>query len=111
MPIYLKKEAFDPFQEVQTQQKLLEKNAGFAKYGATAIFIGSMRDFNDDQSITEMTLEHYPGMTESALETICKEATLKWPIIESLIVHRVGKINLNDSIVSCRLVGSSRGSV
>ena len=99
MPVYLKNEAFDPLQEVLTQQKLIEENAGFAKYGATAIFIGSMRDFNEDLKISEMILEYYPGMTESALETICQEAQSKWPILDSLIVHRVGTVNLNDSIV------------
>ena len=110
MTIYIKKEPFDPLQEVLTQQKLLEKNAGFAKYGATAIFIGSMRDFNEDQKISEMTLEHYPGMTESALETICQEAQSKWPILDSLIVHRVGKINLNDSIVVVAVWSAHRGA-
>lgn len=110
MTIYIKKELFDPLQEVLTQQKLLEKKAGFAKYGATAIFIGSMRDFNDDQKISEMTLEHYPGMTESALETICQEAQSKWPILDSLIVHRVGKINLNDSIVVVAVWSAHRGA-
>lgn len=99
MPIYIKEKPFDPFKEVQAQQQRLEENAGHAQYGATAIFVGSMRDFNEDHKVSSMTLEYYPGMTELALETICQEAQSKWPILDSLIVHRVGDITLNDSIV------------
>lgn len=99
MAIFIKKESFDPFQEIKIQQARIEDNAGYAQYGATAVFIGTMRDFNEDRDVSGMNLEYYPGMTESALESICQEAEAKWPILDSLIVHRVGDIRLNDSIV------------
>ena len=99
MAIFIKNASFDPFQEIQIQQAHLEDNAGYAQYGATAVFIGTMRDFNEDRDVSAMNLEYYPGMTESSLESICQEAESKWPILDSLIVHRVGDIRLNDPIV------------
>lgn len=110
MPVYLRENPFDPYKEVQIQQQLLEENAGYAQYGATSVFVGSMRDFNDDQKVSSMTLEYYPGMTEAALETICQEAGAKWPILESLVVHRVGDIKLNDSIVVVAVWSAHRGA-
>ncbi len=99
MPVHIREQAFEPFAEVQAYQQQIEANNGFAQYGATAIFVGTMRDFNEDRQVSSMTLEYYPGMTESALEAICAEACNKWPILDSLVIHRVGDISLNDSIV------------
>lgn len=70
-----------------------------ADSGACAVFVGSMRDFNDGDSVRAMTLEHYPGMTERALGDIAGEARTRWPVNELLIVHRVGPIEPGDSIV------------
>ncbi len=99
MPIEIVTTAFDPFAAVQRRQQQLEDEIGAGRYGASAIFIGSMRDFNEDHHVASMTLEHYPGMTEVSLEAICSEARQKWPILDALIVHRVGDIQPNDSIV------------
>jgi len=88
--------SFDPWQEIQHYQA---QHIAEAKYGATASFVGSMRDFNEGDSVQTMTLEHYPGMTENYLNKICDEAKSRWDIIDCLIVHRVGDINPNDPIV------------
>ena len=69
------------------------------QYGATACFVGTMRDFNEGESVRSMKLEHYPGMTEEHLEKICEDAHQKWDLIESLIIHRVGLIEIADPIV------------
>ena len=95
MTIEIRPQAFDPWQEVQRHQQTLSPG----KYGATATFIGTMRDFNEGDDVTTMTLEHYPGMTETHLNKICDEAKSRWDIIDCLIVHRVGGINPNDPIV------------
>lgn len=110
MTVHIKENSFDPFEEVRIQQHQLETNSGHAQYGATAIFIGSMRDFNEDHQVSSMTLEYYPGMTESALEMICDEAQSKWPILDALVVHRVGEINLNDPIVVVAVWSAHRGA-
>jgi len=96
MAVKILSSAFDPWQETQQhQQNQLE--AG--KYGATASFVGTMRDFNQGDDVASMTLEHYPGMTESYLHKICTEAEQRWSLIDCLIVHRVGEIHPNDPIV------------
>ena len=58
-----------------------------------------MRDRNEGKSLSAMTLEHYPGMTESELERVEAEAARRWPLQASLIVHRVGTLRPGDNIV------------
>lgn len=88
---------FDPWQELHAYGA--EKAAKPGSYGATAVFVGTMRDINEDQSVQAMELEHYPGMTDTYLQRISREAAEKWPILDSLIVHRVGTLLPDDPIV------------
>jgi molybdopterin synthase catalytic subunit len=69
--------------------------------GAIVTFTGTVRDAQRDtgSSVAEMTLEHYPGMTEKELARIEEEAHARWPLQASLIVHRVGTLKPGDSIV------------
>ena len=67
--------------------------------GAVVTFIGLVRDISGGESISDMTLEHYPGMTEKMLERIESEAMLRWPLSASLIVHRYGHLEPGDAIV------------
>jgi molybdopterin synthase catalytic subunit len=69
------------------------------KYGATNIFIGTMRDYNEGEVIRSMTLEYYPGMTENQLEKIVAIAEQRWTILDAYVVHRVGEIKPDDTIV------------
>jgi molybdopterin synthase catalytic subunit len=73
--------------------------AGRTEVGAVASFIGVMRDFNEGSGVTELTLEHYPGMTEKALQQIVDEANARWQLIDALVVHRVGRMAPTDQIV------------
>ena len=86
---------FDPWARLAAWQAA---RAG-ADSGACAVFVGTMRDFNDGDSVRAMTLEHYPGMTERALTGIVDEARTRWPVNALLIVHRVGPIEPGDAIV------------
>jgi molybdopterin synthase catalytic subunit len=72
---------------------------GKTTIGGTAIFIGSVRDISDGQSVHTMTLEHYPGMTEKALGAIEQDARQRWPLDDVLIVHRYGTLQPGDDIV------------
>lgn len=72
---------------------------GNPKIGAIASFVGVVRDLNEGASVAEMTLEHYPGMTEGELQGIEAEANVRWPLQVSLIVHRVGALAPGDNIV------------
>lgn len=78
-------------------EQVHRENAGQA--GAVVSFTGLVRDLNAGDTVSQMTLEHYPGMTEKALETIEQEANARWELTASLIIHRVGALNPNDNIV------------
>ncbi|MEN9757062.1 MAG: hypothetical protein RL755_1249 [Pseudomonadota bacterium] len=96
MTIKIVETVFDPFFEIQNVQTQLALNG---KFGATSIFIGTMRDFNEGDEVRAMTLEHYEGMTQKQLEKIMAIAKEKWGILDALIVHRVGDILPNEPIV------------
>ncbi|TMU76681.1 molybdopterin synthase catalytic subunit MoaE [Pseudomonas fluorescens] len=69
------------------------------RVGAVVNFIGYVRDLNIDQTVNELFLEHYPGMTEKALEQIAEEARERWPLLGVEIVHRVGALSVCEPIV------------
>jgi molybdopterin synthase catalytic subunit len=96
MKIEIRNAPFDPWSEIQAHQEQMLKNGQF---GAMASFIGSMRDFNEGEKVTEMQLEHYPGMTEKHLAEICEEANSRWGLLDVLVMHRVGEISIGDPIV------------
>ncbi len=96
MTVQLLATPFDPWQSLASHQAALGQ---CGHYGATACFVGTLRDFNEGETVTAMTLEHYPGMTEKYLSAICAEAMQRWPIIDTLIVHRTGAVTPNDTIV------------
>ena len=79
------------------------------RVGAVASFIGTVRDVNDDATVATMTLEHYPGMTEKALEAIVAEARTRFDIIDALVIHRVGELRPADQIVLVAVTGGHRG--
>ncbi len=104
MKIELFTEPYDPWQWVksyQHEQAELKHN-----FGATCVFIGTMRDFNLGDDVQSMHLEHYPGMTEKSLEKIMLKAAEQWDLLDICIAHRVGTIYPGDPIV-CVAVWSS----
>jgi molybdopterin synthase catalytic subunit len=82
---------------------------GRVDVGALASFVGLVRDANDGHAIAGMTLEHYPGMTEKALEEICAEARSRWNVIDTLVIHRVGSLRPGERIVLVGVSGAHRG--
>ena len=77
--------------------------------GAIASFIGTVREFSDAAAITGMTLEHYPGMTERALEDIVAQARSRFDIGDALVIHRVGALSPGDQIVLVAVTSAHRG--
>ncbi|HJU30858.1 MAG TPA: molybdopterin synthase catalytic subunit MoaE [Hyphomicrobiaceae bacterium] len=73
--------------------------AGRTDVGAVVTFTGTVRADASANRITSMTLEHYPGMTEAELARVEGEAQRRWPLLASLIVHRVGRLAPGDNIV------------
>lgn len=83
--------------------------AGNPAIGAIASFVGLVRDINEGDQVAGMTLEHYPGMTERALERIVDEAKQRFDVIDALVVHRVGELRPLDQIVLVVVTGAHRG--
>ena len=79
------------------------------RVGAVATFIGTVRDVNDASTVTAMTLEHYPGMTEKALVAIVDDARARFSIVDALVIHRVGALLPTDQIVLVAVTSAHRG--
>ena len=79
------------------------------RVGAVVTFVGTVRDMNDGSHVKGMTLEHYPGMTEKALEDIITQARGRWDIYKSLVIHRVGPLLPEDQIVLVAVTSAHRG--
>ena len=77
-------DAFDPWKSLAAYQTTHLTDGHF---GATATFVGSMRDFNEGDAVSAMTLEYYPGMTEVQLQSIIDDAHRQWSLDDALIVH------------------------
>lgn len=80
-------------------QALYESLCIAHKTGAVAMFVGRVRDFSDDPAQSSFVLEHYPGMTEHNLNKIVEEANQRWTLLDVKVVHRVGKLSVDDQIV------------
>ena len=103
MPVRVQREDFDAGKEIAALR------AANPKIGAVAAFIGVARDVNDGEPVATLTLEHYPGMTEKALEDICAQARERWKVADVLVVHRIGELRPTDQIVLVVVTGSHRG--
>lgn len=95
--IELRAQGFDPWRELRAFETAHPQLHG--KAGASAVFAGTMRDFNQSDDVAAMLLEHYPGMTEKHLDAICDSAMQRWPLQEALILHRTGEVRPGDTIV------------
>jgi molybdopterin synthase catalytic subunit len=101
--IVIQREDFDAGAEART---LSRDNPAV---GAVASFVGLVRDRNDGASVSAMTLEHYPGMTEKAIAQIVDEAKGRWKIIDCSVIHRIGELRPTDQIVLVVVASSHRG--
>ena len=91
--IKIQQEDFDLTSEIAALR------AGHRDIGAVVSFVGTVRDINEGDEVSILELEHYPGMTEKALEKIRLEAHERWALESSLIIHRIGKMYPTDQIV------------
>jgi molybdopterin synthase catalytic subunit len=82
---------------------------GNPRVGAVASFIGVVRDVSDGDDVSELDLEHYPGMTEKAIEEIVGQARSRWSVLDALVVHRIGQLKPTDQIVLVVVAGEHRG--
>jgi len=93
--------------EVATELAAIRRNR--PQIGAIACFVGLVRDISEHSEVSELTLEHYPGMTEKALQVIVDQAAQRWQIIDARVVHRVGRLRPSDQIVLVAVASEHRG--
>ena len=103
MTVRIQTEDFDAGREIAALRQ------GNPAIGAIASFIGVVRDVNDGGKVTEMTLEHYPGMTEKSIAEIIEQAKSRWGIFDVLVIHRIGRLRPLDQIVLVVVTGAHRG--
>jgi molybdopterin synthase catalytic subunit len=77
--------------------------------GAVCSFIGTVRDRNDGSAVSAMELEHYPGMTEKAIEQMIDHAFTRFDIRGARVIHRVGPLEVKDQIVLVVVTSAHRG--
>lgn len=93
MTVKVQREDFDVGAELAAMTR------GRTSIGGVTLFVGLVRDMAGGESVSAMTLEHYPGMTEKQLEAIEAEARARWPLDDALIIHRYGRLEPGDQIV------------
>ena len=103
MPIRIQESDFDLSAEIASMR------IGDPRVGAVVTFLGTVRDMNDGSSVKGMTLEHYPGMTEKALQEILDQAKSRWDLYQTLVIHRVGLLLPEDQIVMVAVTSAHRG--
>ncbi len=103
MTIRVQTKVFDLGKEVEALR------AGRLDVGAVASFVGYARDINDGRGVTAMTLEHYPGMTEKALAALAAEAAARWTLIDTTLIHRIGRLLPGEPIVLVAVASRHRG--
>ena len=103
MPVRVQEHDFDIAAETSALR------GGDPRVGAVALFIGTVRDINDARSVNTLILEHYPGMTQKALQAIVDEAKQRWDVYDALVIHRVGELKPMDQIVLVAVTSAHRG--
>jgi molybdopterin synthase catalytic subunit len=101
--IRIQEKDFDISAEIAALRK------GDPRVGAVVSFLGAVRDMNDGSQVKGMTLEHYPGMTEKALQEILDQAKTRWDIYQTLVIHRIGPLLPEDQIVLVVVTSAHRG--
>lgn len=95
-------------QDFDVSNELALMRAQRQDIGAVASFVGYVRDLNEGDDVSTLTLEHYPQMTEKALQKIVATAQSRWSILASTVIHRVGTLQPSDQIVLVAVASAHR---
>jgi molybdopterin synthase catalytic subunit len=96
-------------QDFDTGKEISQLRNARKDTGAVVSFVGQVRDLNEGETVSQLTLEHYPGMTERALEAIVSQAQSRWDIFDAIVIHRVGTLQPTDQIVLVAVSSAHRG--
>lgn len=97
MAVYLYEKPYDPWAELARHTG--QMGAARAACGGAAVFVGTMRDFNQGDAVSELWLEHYPAMTLRYLQELEAQTRAHWELLDTLIIHRFGLVRPSDAIV------------
>ena len=97
-------------EDFNLSQEVEQLRAGDKRIGAVCTFTGTVRDRNDGLSVSSMELEHYPGMTEKAIEAMIDEAVVRFDIFGARVVHRIGVLQPLDQVVMVAVTSAHRGT-
>ena len=103
MSVSVQRDDFDPGAETAALSQ------GRCDVGGVATFVGLVRAANEGSGVFAMTLEHYPGMTERALEEIADEACARWHLLGVRVIHRYGRLEPGERIVFVGVAAAHRG--
>jgi len=103
MSVSVQRQDFDPGDEIAALSQ------GLSSVGAVATFVGLVRGGEGEDGVSAMTLEHYPGMTEKALNEIVAAARQRWGIQGVRVIHRIGRLEIGERIVFVGVAGAHRG--
>lgn len=95
-------------EDFDLSSEILALRAMNPKVGAAVSFLGTVRDMNEGADVSELELEHYPGMTEKALHDIVDEAKRRWNFNDALVIHRIGRLKPLDQIVLVAITSTHR---
>ena len=101
--ISIQETAFDSGEEINTLQE------SSRDVGGICVFVGLVRDINDDDAVSGLYLEHYPGMTEKQIRRIVDEAVARWHVKAVTVIHKIGQLLPGDEIVFVGVASSHRG--
>jgi molybdopterin synthase catalytic subunit len=93
------------FDAAAEYQALRDSGAGT---GAIVTFTGLVRDSGDKPDVRGLYLEHYPGMTEAVIKNLIQQAERRWDVREARVIHRIGRLHLNDQIVFVGVASAHR---
>lgn len=100
---------------ISVQRETFDQNiayqwlSGLKVSGAVVLFIGKVREMNLGDNVQTLYLEHYPAMTEKALQSIVQQACQRWALQRVQLIHRVGKLQTGDEIVLVGVAAEHRG--
>ena len=103
LAVRIQQEDFDTGAEISRMRQARSDS------GALVAFVGQVRDLSAGATVSTLTLEHYPGMTEKSLQAIVQKALLRWDIHDARVIHRIGELQPNDQIVLVLVAGAHRG--
>ena len=96
-------------EDFDVSQELAQLRANDARVGAVCSFVGTVRERNEGSEVSSMELEHYPGMTEKSITAMMEEATKRFDIYGTRVIHRIGLLQPQDQIVLVAVTSAHRG--